>query len=139
MKTKFTLLCVLIVALSGCATQSMTTANCPTADWETIGRTDGSQGSDAQKITHYQKICQGNTAPNVALWEKGRQAGLSTYCTKTNAYNIGRMGRTLNAVCEHNLEELHQLNMMGLQQYETSERIKRLSYLDYYWLPFWWF
>lgn len=144
MKPKFALACLALTVLSGCvSTPTLKATDCPTANWETIGHTDGTLGFNAQKITHYQKICQGKAKPDRALWEKGRQAGLATYCTKTNAYNLGRTGRTLNAVCEHDLEELHRANMMGLEQYETSERIRRQSYYDYYhhpfWLPFWWF
>ena len=55
------------------------------------------------------------------------------------------MGRTLTGVCEHNLDELHRANMMGLQQYEMSERINRLhygyggwGYLDPWFMPWWW-
>lgn len=131
------------VLLTGCvSTGTLKARDCQTTDWQTLGYQDGVNGENAQKILRYTHTCQGQTSPNRILWEQGRQEGLSKYCTKANAYNLGRMGRTLNAVCEDNLEELHHANIMGLQQYEVSERINRLYYgygfepwIPYY--PYW--
>ena len=118
-----------VILLSGCATTNTLKAHqCQNADWQAIGYQDGIQGENAQKILHHTRVCQNQTPPNRALWEMGRQQGLNEYCTISNAYNLGRTGRTLNGVCEQNLEELHKANLMGLQQYETQERIHRFSY-----------
>ena len=132
------------LAMTGCATtQTLKAKDCPNANWETVGYQDGVLGASSQMILRHTATCQGHTTPDRALWETGRQRGLKEYCTPTNAYNLGRTGRTLTGVCEHNLEELHRANIMGLQQYEMSERINRINYgygfyLDPWFRP-WWF
>lgn len=130
--------------ISGCvSTEALKVHDCQSADWKLVGYQDGVNGENAQKILRHTRTCQGQNPPNRALWEEGRQEGLTKYCTKSNAYNLGRMGRTLNAVCEDNLEELHHANIMGLQQYEISERINRLNYgyLEPWFVPYYpyWF
>lgn len=119
---------LLSCVIAGCATtqSSSYTSDCSTADWKQIGITDGTHGHNAQRILSHQKACQKtNTTPNIALWEEGRQIGLKNYCTKANAYDLGRHGYTLTGVCEDNLDELHHANMMGLEQYELSRRMMR--------------
>lgn len=126
---KFTFLALAVLALSGCATTAtLKKDDCMTADWSAVGYQDGTQGANAQKILQHSKTCQGISTPNRQAWEEGRQNGLKVYCTKSNAYQMGRMGYTLTGVCEDNLEELHHANMMGLQQYEMSERLDHYRY-----------
>lgn len=130
--------------LSGCATtKTLTQADCTTADWQKIGVEDGKRGANSQVILRHTKTCQSLATPSRELWEKGRQEGLKSYCTTKNAYDIGRMGYTLSAVCDDaNLAELHHANMMGLQQYEMSQRINHLNRGWGYYEPFvpftWW-
>lgn len=130
--------------LSGCATtKTLTQADCTTADWQKIGVEDGKRGASSQVILRHTKTCQSLATPSRELWEKGRQEGLKSYCTTKNAYDIGRMGYTLSAVCDDaNLAELHHANMMGLQQYEMSQRINHLNRGWGYYEPFvpltWW-
>lgn len=145
MKSKFALLTAFVIALSGCATtQTLKPKDCTVADWQAVGYQDGLRGASSQMILRHTNTCQGQATPNRELWETGRQKGLLEYCTPTNAYNMGRMGHTLTGVCEHNLDELHRANIMGLQQYEMSERINRLhygygfGYLDPWFRPWWW-
>lgn len=118
-----------VATLAGCATTSTLKAqDCPHANWHDIGYQDGLRGASSQAILKHSNTCQSQATPDRKLWEEGRQKGLLEYCTPTNAYNLGRMGRTLTGICEHNLEELHRANLMGLEQYEISERINRLHY-----------
>lgn len=138
--------------MSACTTTTtLTKTDCTQANWEQVGRDDGVRGSSSQEILRHTKTCQGLATPDKALWERGRQEGLKSYCTTNNAYNLGRMGYTLNAVCDDNhpktLEELHRANMMGLEQYEMRERINHHRYGGYGgwyhpWFapyrPYWW-
>ncbi|MDO4450897.1 MAG: DUF2799 domain-containing protein [Moraxella sp.] len=148
---KSILLFLPILILSGCATTTTLKATeCTHANWEHVGLNDGMHGASSQAILKHAKTCQGKSTPNHELWEAGRQKGLESYCTPNNAYNIGRLGRTLNGVCDDKdgktLEELHRANMMGLQQYEMSERMNRFHYGYGGWLnpwfspyhPYWW-
>ncbi|OOR93436.1 hypothetical protein B0181_00385 [Moraxella caviae] len=135
-----------VLTLAGCATTSaprISSTDCPSLNWQTLGEADGAVGHSAQRILHYQKLCAStDITPNRAEWEAGRQKGLTQYCTKETAYNLGRMGRELTGVCEQNLDELHHANMMGLEQYEMGERLRRFDYPYYpygsmYRNPFW--
>lgn len=140
------LLLLSVLLMSACATtRTLNVKDCTTADWQAVGYQDGIRGASSQVILRHTQTCQGQATPNRQLWETGRQQGLAEYCTPANAYDLGRMGRTLTGVCEHNLDELHRANMMGLQQYEMSERINRLhygyggwGYLDPWFMPWWW-
>lgn len=148
MKTVFyTALAVSTLSLlSGCATtKTLTASDCASVDWQKMGLEDGKRGASSQAILRHAKTCptQAQTSTNRELWEIGRQEGLKSYCTTNHAYDIGRMGYTLSAVCDSaNLAELHHANMMGLQQYEMSERIHRLNRGWGYYEPFvpfaWW-
>lgn len=138
-----------ILLLAGCATTTtLKQTDCAHADWQQVGREDGAQGANAQKILTHAKTCQGQATPDRALWEAGRQEGLKSYCTPNNAYNMGRMGYTLNGVCDDGdsktLEALHRANMMGLEQYQMRERLNHLHYGYGGWYgpfaphPYWW-
>ncbi|MDO4897165.1 MAG: DUF2799 domain-containing protein [Moraxella sp.] len=137
-------LSIVCLIMSGCATTSTLKAkDCTVANWQEIGYQDGIRGASSQMILRHTDTCQGQATPDRKLWETGRQQGLTEYCTPTNAYNLGRTGRTLTGVCEHNLDELHRANIMGLQQYEMNERINRLNYGYGGWYhpwfrPWWW-
>lgn len=145
------LACLTTAFMTGCATTTtLKQEDCTHADWQQVGRTDGERGVGSQGILRHAKTCQGLATPDKVLWERGRQEGLKSYCTPNNAYNIGRMGYTLNAVCDDSnpktLEELHRANMMGLEQYEMRERMSYYPYgyggWYYPWFapyrPYWW-
>lgn len=147
MKT-FLIIALPLLALTGCATTStLKQADCTLANWQEVGRMDGQRGASSQEILRHSKTCQGKATPDRKLWEQGRQEGLKSYCTIDNAYNMGRMGYTLQGVCDvgdtKTLEDLHRANLMGLQQYEMSERISHLhygygGYWGYPYRPYWW-
>lgn len=125
-------------ALSGCATTSLKADDCPSVDWKQAGIQDGRQGRYAFEFARYQKRC-GQTLPNRQLWEEGRQEGLKSYCTKSNAYHLGQHGFTLNAVCpEEGLEEIHNAHALGFSQYYQRQRLSQfyLPYYDYPYYPF---
>lgn len=141
-----TTILALSAVMTGCATTSsytpMSASSCADADWRQIGIKDGLVGHNAQRILTHQKSCQAaGITPNRALWEEGRQIGLKTYCTKSNAYELGRRGYELTGICEDNLEELHRANMMGLEQYEMSHRLSRPYGYGYHhpFFPPWYF
>lgn len=147
-KKAFLLTALPMLALTGCATTAtLKQADCSSANWEQVGRADGLRGANSQEILRHAKTCQGLATPDRALWEQGRQTGLKSYCTIDNAYNMGRMGYTLQGVCDvgdsKTLEELHRANMMGLEQHQMSERMTRMHYgyggwYGYPYRPYWW-
>ncbi len=132
-------LSLLILTLCSCVSVStLKKGDCQNANWQEVGILDGKQGSNSQKILKHIKTCQGKSVPDKALWETGRQIGLKHYCTKSNAYHLGRMGYALNPVCDDNFEELHHANMLGLEQYEMGQRLDyyRYGYFNPWWI--WW-
>lgn len=129
------------VWLFGCASvPTLKKEDCQNANWQEVGVLDGKQGADSQKILKHAKTCQGQNLPNKAAWEEGRQIGLKEYCTKANAYRLGRLGYSLNPVCEDDFEALHYANMLGLEQYEMSQRLDYYRYGYGYFNPWrvWW-
>lgn len=125
----------LFVLLSGCATTALKSQDCPNANWREIGVQDGKQGRYPFEIARHQKIC-GQTLPNRELWEQGRQEGLKSHCTKSNAYTLGQHGIFLNAVCpEEGLEEIQNSHALGFNQYYQRQRLSHYHNPPFYGYP----
>ena len=88
----------LAVLLGGCATLSE--EECIAGNWQEIGQRDGQNGRTADFIAQHAKACEkAGVVPDRAQWERGRQAGLTAYCTPQKVYQEGRSGRSLSPVC----------------------------------------
>lgn len=113
-----------LLLLSGCAT--LTKEQCIVGNWQAIGYNDGVAGHYADRLTEHNKACaKVGVAPDYQAWERGRQQGLTQYCTVSNAYNIGERGRELNSVCPANMiSKLQQANTQGLEHYKLTSKIK---------------
>ncbi len=109
--------------LTSCA--SLTKEECQLGNWLVIGHSDGVNGRSASRISEHQKACaRVNINPNYAEWERGRQAGLLEYCTESNAYRLGRRGRTINSVCpEKKAMRLIKMNEKGKVLYRLESKI----------------
>lgn len=119
--------------LSSCATLSR--QECLTADWQSIGYTDGVAGYSGHRLQNHSKACaKVGVSPNLTQWEAGRQQGLKQYCTLTNAYKLGLQGYSLNSVCPTNdAAPLENTNYDGRRIYrhriqinEETEQLKKL-------------
>lgn len=76
------------LAITGCA--SLSKAECQVADWYQIGAKDGANGHDWSRLASHAKACaKVGITPDRDTWERGRQAGLYSYCTPANAYRVG--------------------------------------------------
>lgn len=113
----------LLLPLAACGTLSET--ECRGADWEAIGRADGSNGRTPDHIERHARACnQYGIAPVRAPWEKGRQAGLPLYCTPSRAWSEGADGKRLSPVCPaEDLEELERLNFRGRTYHRIGQDI----------------
>lgn len=109
--------------LSGCATLSK--EECLTGNWQAIGFADGAAGRTPERLAAHNKACaKVGVAPNYQAWEQGRKTGLKQYCTTTNAYQIGRRGAQLNAVCPaETTAELERINADGRQYYSLTKQL----------------
>ena len=81
---KTTSRCSLLVVLAtifatGCAT--LDKDECRTANWHTLGFTDGTQGRLPERIDTYRKDCaEHGVAPDLDAYRLGREEGLLEYC-----------------------------------------------------------
>lgn len=114
-----------MILLSSCATLSK--QECLVGDWQAIGYNDGVAGYQSERLASHAKACaKASVAPDYLAWERGRQLGLKQYCTSSNAYNIGRRGRSLNNVCPISLANtLQTANQKGLDYYALDSQLNK--------------
>ena len=114
-----------MILLSSCATLSK--QECLVGDWQAIGYNDGVAGYHSERLASHAKACaKASVAPDYLAWERGRQLGLKQYCTTSNAYNIGRRGRSLNNVCPITLvNTLQTANQEGLDYYALDSQLNK--------------
>lgn len=117
--------------LVGCATtQTLTTAQCQTSNWQEVGYNDGLHGRSGAYFGHYSGNCSkvGGALPNRVLWEKGRLEGLGKYCTQLNAYQLGREGYDWQPVCPlEGIEQLEEAYAQGRYYYLRQRDLDYLS------------
>jgi len=91
-----------LMVMSGCA--SLDKEECLNADWRTIGYEDGTRGYSGSRIGTHRKACaKHGVAPDLGEYEEGRLMGLREYCTPSNGYRLGTMGKGYNGVCPPDL------------------------------------
>ena len=104
---RFASTAVLAVALagSGCASYSLTEAECKVGDWVAIGYADGAAGHGAERMEKHREACRKvNVTPDQAAYKRGRGKGLLQYCTRSNGLKIGRGSKSYGGVCPEHLE-----------------------------------
>jgi Protein of unknown function (DUF2799) len=85
-------------ALAGCA--SLSESECRRADWGAIGQRDGAAGAGPDRLAAHAKACaKVGVVPDEALWQRGREAGLMSYCTGTSGRDVGARGMGYGGVC----------------------------------------
>lgn len=116
----------LLMTLASCA--SLSEQECVAGNWEEIGQRDGRAGRTADFIVNHDKACaETGVTPDRALWERGRQAGLTAYCTPLNAYEVGRSGARLSPVCPAaQLPVLDRAHAKGHRYHRLTEEIREL-------------
>jgi hypothetical protein len=95
---KITLGIILLSALlSGC--ESMSPAECATANWRERGVQDGSRGSTDNAADYHESCSKAGVQMDLTSYRAGRAEGLQSYCRLGNAINEGQAGRGYNDVC----------------------------------------
>jgi hypothetical protein len=93
----------LALILTGCAT--LDKSECINADWYSIGYEDGARGLKTSHIGDHRKACaKHGVAPDFETYEKGRQQGLTEWCTPRNGYSHGSGGNQYNGACPKHME-----------------------------------
>lgn len=118
---------VAVTLVAACATLSE--EECLEGNWREIGQRDGQAGRTASFLTEHAKACEKiGILPDQSLWEQGRQAGLSAYCTPPKAYDEGRSGRGLSPVCPAaQLPALQLAHGKGMAWHRLSNEINVLD------------
>jgi len=95
--------------LAGC--ESLSPAECATADWRQLGVQDGSRGRTDRAADYYESCAKAGIAVNVAVYRAGRDQGLQSYCQPANALNEGLAGNSYEGVCpapmDQNFRNIH--------------------------------
>ncbi len=101
---KITVIVAGFAFMTGCA--SMSSEECLTADWYTIGFEDGARGQTAEAIGPRRKACaKAGVTADFSRYEEGRQQGLRQFCQPARAYEVGRRGGNYAGVCPSDLED----------------------------------
>lgn len=94
---------MVVVMFSGCAT--MSSDECVTSDWSTIGYEDGARGYTTQRIGQHRKACaKHGVTPDLTAYQRGREQGLQEYCQPNRGFNVGVNGGQYHGVCAVNVE-----------------------------------
>ncbi len=129
MNTKATLALVMIAAagLSGCAT--MSSDECMTVDWTTVGYEDGLRGYTADRIGKHRKACaKHGVAPDLGAYTAGRDRGLSEYCQPSRGFVVGSNGGSYNGVCSAHYEgDFLDAYNAGYHLYTLRSNVNRAS------------
>ncbi|MEE9454573.1 MAG: DUF2799 domain-containing protein [Paracoccaceae bacterium] len=117
----------LLFALASCA--SLSEDACRSGNWQAIGYNDGANGRSQNYLNEHREACvEYGIAPDQTAWLRARLEGLKQYCTRPNAYQIGRRGSDLNPVCSSDLAGLKLANFYGLRYYEIRREIDTLEH-----------
>ena len=113
--------------VSACST--MNKNECLTADWRTIGYSDGARGYKAGRIGDHRSACaEYGVRPDLNAYNTGREQGLSQYCTPTTGYNKGLSGYRYNGVCaNHNERDFVEALNYGLAIYGEVRTLNTLK------------
>lgn len=99
----FTLLLLITVGLPGCATLSKD--ECLTANWQTIGYDDGTEGQSPDRLDSHRKACtEYGVTPDLAGYQQGYEQGILIFCTPSNGFARGQSGTAYNSICPSGAE-----------------------------------
>jgi Protein of unknown function (DUF2799) len=84
--------------LSACA--SLTPEQCETGDWLNLGISDGAQGRPLARLDEHREACgKVGISIDTETYIRGRDQGLTRYCTPVSGFTVGRNGRSHANVC----------------------------------------
>ncbi len=85
--------------VAGCAS-GVSTAECDGADWAALGLADGKAGAPAKRgATRTEACVAAGFVVDADAYRRGREEGLTSYCTAKGAFAAGRSGEKYYGVC----------------------------------------
>jgi len=113
--------------LAGC--ESLSPAECATADWRQLGVQDGSRGRTDRAADYYESCAKAGIPVNIAVYRAGRNEGLQRYCQPANALNEGLAGNSYEGVCpapmDQNFRNIHGIAWREQDARKTLARLQR--------------
>lgn len=126
---KWTTSClVLLMAmfLAGC--ESLSPAECATANWRQLGLQDGGRGEPDRAAAYFESCSKVNIAVDVNTYRAGRAEGLQGYCRPANALSEGLAGRSYRGVCPPPLDQsFRSIYDIAWRAQDTSQAVLRLQ------------
>lgn len=102
-----TLSLLLPLLLVGC--ESLSPAECATANWHQLGVQDGQRGRSDRAADYHESCSKAGIGVDLTGYRIGRSEGLQSYCRLDNAINEGLAGRSYEHVCPAQMESNFQL------------------------------
>lgn len=120
-------LLALSALLAGC--ESLSPAECATADWRQLGVQDGSRGRTDRAADYYESCAKAGITVNVAVYRAGRSEGLQSYCQPANALNEGLAGNSYEGVCPAPLDQnFRNIHGIAWRDQDARKNLARLQY-----------
>ncbi len=117
---------LLAVFLTGCET--LTPAECATANWREMGLQDGSRGEADRAAKFFESCSKVNIAVDVATYRRGRAEGLQGYCSLGNALAEGQAGRPYGDVCPPQINQsFRNVHSVALREFNARKNMDRLE------------
>ena len=83
--------------VEGCSVMSK--EECLSADWESRGLNDGTEGKSSSVISEYHKACDVYRPVDEGAYRKGRGRGAKIFCVPKTLFSTGRSGAELTDIC----------------------------------------
>lgn len=129
-----------VMILSGCS--AMNENECRTANWYSLGYTDGMNGSDmANSLSNRSSACaEYNVAVNFNQYKSGYEQGVVAFCTESNGYYVASNGYNYRGICPKNLENQflkgyqqgRKLNQLRQQASEIKDQLDQAEFDNNY-------
>ena len=112
-----------VAALTGC--NSMSSQECLSTDWRTVGYEDGVNGYSGDRIGRYRNACsEHGVTPDLGRYQSGREEGLREFCKPANGFRVGARGAGYSGVCPAELDESFvDAYQSGRQLYTLRSRV----------------
>ncbi len=96
---------LLAALLAGCASHTLSEAECQHANWQLIGLEDGARGYTLAYLGRHREACaEYGISPDLAAYQRGHAEGMKQYCVPSVGFRAGRQGHSYSGQCPPALE-----------------------------------
>ena len=125
---KWTSACLILpiaVFLTGC--ESLSPAECATANWRELGLQDGGRGEPDRAADYFESCSKAKIAVDVNTYRAARAEGLQSYCRPASALSEGLAGRSYAGVCPPPLDQsLRSIYDIARRAQDTTQSMNRI-------------